>query len=131
MNDCAVFVLTTVLSPVNVLAVITLAVNDPEASLATMVEAPFELEAVVAEFGIFVSDEPEPENVVAVITLAVNDPEASLATMVEAPFADAAVVLSFAKVPDVTLDALSVVRPDPLPIKIPFDVMLWPVTFAY
>lgn len=29
-----------------------------------------------------------------------------------------------ASVPDVALDALSVVRPDPLPIKIPFDVML-------
>ena len=81
---------------------ITSALNAPEASLATMVEAPFADAAVVAELGILVKDAPEPENVVAVIRLALKDPEASLATMVEAPFADAAVVLAFATVPVVT-----------------------------
>ena len=90
-----------------------------------MVEAPFELDAVVLAFATVpvvtwdpssdVKDAPEPENVVAVIRLALKDPEASLATMVEAPFADAAVVLAFASVPDETFDALSVDNPEPLP----------------
>jgi hypothetical protein len=42
------------------------AVKFPDASRATIAEAVFALVAVVALFGIDVSDAPEPENVVAV-----------------------------------------------------------------
>ena len=52
---------------------------------------------------------------VAVIPFAVKFPPASLATMVEAPLELEAVVLAFAKVPEETLEALSVVNPEPLP----------------
>ena len=105
-----------------VVAVITLAVKEPEASLATIVEAPFADAAVVAELGIDVREAPEPLNVVAVITLAVKDPEASLATIVEAPLADAAVVLALSNVPVATLDAFKNVSPEPLP-EIDVDVI--------
>jgi hypothetical protein len=77
------------------LAVIVFAAKFPLASLATIVLAPFADAAVVAEFGIFVSEAPEPEKVVAVITLAVKLPDASRETIVEAPLAEVAVVAEF------------------------------------
>ena len=67
----------------------------PEASLATMVEAPLADVAVVAELGIDVSNAPEPVKKFAVNPLKAALPAASLATMVEAPLADAAEVALF------------------------------------
>jgi hypothetical protein len=88
----------------------------PEVSLATMVEAPFAEDAVVAELGIDVNSAPEPVYTVAVNPLKTALPAASLATMVEAPLADAAVVLALATVPVLMLVPFSVdmLTPGPL-----------------
>ena len=103
-------------------AVITFALKFPEASLATIVDAPFEDEAVVRAL----SNDPDEmlealipviEEPFAVMTFALKFPEASLATIVEAPFEDEAVVLSFDKVPLETFEALRLVTPEPSPIK--------------
>ena len=91
--------------PLNDVAVITPALNAPEASLETIVEAPFADAAEVLAlsklpeemFDAFkdVKAEPSPENDDAVITPAANAPEASLETIVNEPLAVFAEVLSF------------------------------------
>lgn len=82
--------------PVTAVAVIVPAVKLPDASRATIALAVFALVAVVAEFGIFVSEAPDPEcapeNVVAVIVPAVKFPDASRATIALAVLAFVAVV---------------------------------------
>jgi hypothetical protein len=90
--------------PLKAVAVITPALKSPEASLETIVEAPFAEAAVVLALLIVPEEilepfnevklEPSPENDVAVIAPAEKDPDASRRTMVEAPLADAADVLS-------------------------------------
>jgi hypothetical protein len=115
---------------VPVVPVITLAVNEPFASLETIVLAPLASEAVVLALATVpvdtfdplraVSAEPLPdtevnEPLVAVTALAANEPLASLATIVEAPLAEAAVVRAFAIVPLVIFEALIAVRDTPLP----------------
>jgi hypothetical protein len=90
--------------PLKDTAVITPAEKAPDASLETIVDAPFELEAEVLAlsrdpeeiFDAFndVKLEPSPENDVAVIAPAEKAPPASRKTMVDAPLADAAEVLS-------------------------------------
>ena len=138
--EASIFFKASIPEPENTEAVTTFALKDPEASLATMVEAPFADAAVVLAFA-KVPDEtlealsavksaPEPENVVAVIRLALKDPEASLATMVEAPFELDAVVLAFAKVPVVILEAfvVSVVADVAKPVTCPDVIDI--LTFA-
>jgi hypothetical protein len=97
-----------------------LAVNDPLASRATIVEAPLAEAAVVLAFAmvpeeieealIAVMEAPLPEKDVPVIAPAANDPDASRRTIVEAPLAVAAVVLAFAIVPEAMLEALIAVK---------------------
>jgi hypothetical protein len=121
-------------------AVITFAVNDPFASLATIVEAPLAEAAVVnallivplviLDALISVIDTPFPETivndpVVAVTTLPAKDPSASRKTIVEAPFDEDAVVLSLDIVPELMLEALISVSKAPLPEMLAFIV---PVT---
>jgi len=118
-----------------VVAFTTLVVNDPEASLETMVDAPLEDDAVVLAFATVpdeilepfsaVKAEPSPENDVPVIAPAAKAPEASLETIVDAPFDDDALVLAFAKVPDVICDASSEVKPEPFPV-----IVVALITFA-
>jgi hypothetical protein len=109
-----------------------LAVKLPEASLATMVEAPLAEAAVVRAFAI-VPDEmfdaliavratPLPDTevkvpVVPVITLPAKDPSASRTTRVEAPLAEVALVLALSKVPVVIAEALIAVIAEPLPVN--------------
>jgi len=90
--------------PLNVVAVIVAPAKLPDASRATIVDAPLAEDAEVRAlsrvpvdmFDAFrdVIDEP-----LAVITLAEKLPDASLATMVDAPLLDEAVVLALAIVP--------------------------------
>jgi len=97
------------------LAVIVLAEKLPPASLATMVEAPFEDEAVVWAFGsvpvvmvdalIPVIPEPAPVIVVNVPTLAAKLPLVSRATILEAPLEAVAVVAEFDTLPAVEMVA--------------------------
>jgi predicted dinucleotide-binding enzyme len=116
------------------------ATKPPLASLATIVEAPFELEAVVRAFAIVPLDifealiaeiaAPEPDTAVnepvpAVTTFALNEPLVSRATIVEASLAEAAVVLALASVPEAILDALIDVRAAPLP-----DIEVVVIAFA-
>jgi hypothetical protein len=105
-------------APLTVVNVPTLAVNDPLASLATIVEAPLAEAAVVAELGMLVSPEPDPVNEAPVIAPAVNSPEVPRRTIVDAPFAVAAVVLAFATVPVVTFDPLIALIAEPLAVII-------------
>lgn len=82
--------------PLNVVAVIVAPVKLPEASRATIVEAPLAEDAVVLAFAMvplemlealrLVSEAPDPENVVAVIVSPAKFPLASRATIVLAPF---------------------------------------------
>jgi hypothetical protein len=117
---------------VPVVPVTTLAVNDPFASLATIVEAPLAEAAVVLALAIVPLDmlealiavraTPLPETevkvpVVPVITFPAKEPLASRTTIVEAPLAEAAVVLALSKVPVVIAEALIAVRAEPLPEK--------------
>jgi hypothetical protein len=115
---------------VPVVAVTTLPAKLPFASLATIVEAPFAEAAVVAEFGMLVSPEPDPVNEAAVIAPAVNSPEVPRRTMVDAPFAVAAVVLAFAMVPEAILEALIAVKPIPFPDTAPPLRVVMLTTFA-
>jgi hypothetical protein len=106
------------------LAVTVFALKFPEASRATIVLAPLELEAVVLAFArvpelildalIEVSADP-----LAVMTFAVKFPDASLDTMVFAPFDDEAVVLAFASVPLEIFDALMELTFAPEPFNVP------------
>ena len=80
-----------------------------------MVDAPFADDAVVAEFGMLVSDAPEPLKVVAVITPALKAPEASLETIVDAPFELDAEVLALSSEPDDILEAFNDVSAEPSP----------------
>jgi hypothetical protein len=105
----------------NVAAVIAFAAKFPDASLATIVDAPFEDDAVVAEFGIFVNEAPEPENAAAVMIPAEKFPDASLVTIADTVFADVAVVLPLANVPVVMLAAFSEDRFAPDPENAPDD----------
>jgi hypothetical protein len=110
----------------------TFAAKDPFESLATMVEAPLALAAVVRALAIVplaildaliaVSAIPLPEIEVVVTAFAVKFPDASLATIVDAPLADAAVVLAFEIVPLDMLLALMSVKPAPLPLCAPETV---------
>jgi hypothetical protein len=110
---------------VPVVPVTTLAVNEPLASLATIVEAPLAEAAVVLALSsvpvvidealIAVRAEPLPEKDVPVIAPAANSPDDPRRTIVEAPLAVAAVVLAFAIVPVVTLDPLIALKATPLP----------------
>ena len=116
---------------VPVVPVITFPAKEPLASLATIVEAPFALAAVVLALSIVPVEildalialiaEPLPEkaplNVVAVIVAAAKFPPASLATIVLAPLAEAAVVLSLAIVPVEILLALIAEIAAPLPVN--------------
>jgi hypothetical protein len=118
-------------APLTVVKVPTLAVKDPLASRATMVEAPFAEFAVVRALDIvpvemllaLMSVRPDPlplcapEIVTKVPTLAAKDPLESLATIVEAPLAEAAEVLALSKVPAVIAEALIAVMAAPLPEK--------------
>ena len=91
--------------PLNDVAVITPALNAPEASLETMVDAPLEDDADVLAlsklpeemFDAFseVNAEPSPEKDDPVIAPALKAPAESLETIFKAPFADAAEVLLF------------------------------------
>jgi hypothetical protein len=110
-------------APVTVVNVPTLAVKLPEASRATIVEAPLAEAAVVLALATvpvvidvpFKAVKAEP---FAVITFAVKLPEPSRATIVFAPFASVAVVRAFAKVPADILDALIAVILPPAPDKV-------------
>jgi len=113
-------------APVTVVNVPTLAVKLPEASLATIVEAPLAEAAVVFAFGIVPLDileafkaviaPPAPDRVINVPTLAEKLPFASLATIVEAPLAEVAVVRALAKVPVLMLEAFNAVSAEPLAV---------------
>jgi hypothetical protein len=104
----------------------TFAVNEPLASLATIVDAPLaeaaevlalsKVPVVIAEALIAVIAEPLPEKDVPVIAPAANSPEAPRRTIVEAPLLEEAVVLAFAIVPEAMLDALIFEPPDRSPI---------------
>jgi hypothetical protein len=113
-------------------AVIVLAAKLPLPSLATIVEAPFVLEAEVRALSIvpvvmavafkLVRFAPEPDtaplNVVAVITLAAKLPLPSLATIVLAPLAEAADVRALSKVPVVIAVAFNDVIEAPEPVNV-------------
>jgi hypothetical protein len=106
----------------------TLAVNDPLASRATIVLAPFAEAAVVLALSkvpdvtfealIAVRATPLPVNDAPVIAPAVNSPEVPRNTIVEAPLAVAAVVLALATVPVVTFDPLIAEIEAPPPMKL-------------
>jgi hypothetical protein len=112
-------------APETVVNVPTFAVNEPLASLATMVEAPLAEAAVVralsmvpvviAEALIAVIDAPLPEKEAPVIAPALNSPDVPRRTIVLAPLAVAADVRALAMVPDEILLALIFVRLAPLP----------------
>jgi hypothetical protein len=108
--------------PIKLVAVIAFAVKFPEASLATIVEAPLADAAVVAELGMLVNPEPEPVNETPVIAPALNSPDVPRSTIVEAPLAVAAVVRALAIVPLDMFEALIAVKETPLPeilVKVP------------
>ena len=108
-------------------AVIVLALKLPEASRATIVDAPFEDEADVRALSkvpelmfealILVIEAPEPLNV-AEITFAEKLPEASLATIVEAPLDELAEVLALSKVPELMAEAFKLVSDAPEPLNV-------------
>ena len=113
-------------------AVTTLAANEPLASLATIVLAPLAEAAVVLALSkvpevtldalIAVSEDPFPEilvkvPVVPVTTFPAKEPLASLRTKVEAPLADAPVVRALSIVPVETLEALIALMAAPLPVN--------------
>jgi hypothetical protein len=124
------------ISPLNVVAVITLAVKEPLESRATIVEAPLAESAEVLALSkvpeemlealIAVRAMPLPETDSAVIAPALKDPPASRKTIVAAPLLEVAVVKAFEIVPLVILDALIFVSVEPLPamlaIKAPTTV---------
>lgn len=114
--------------PLNVVAVIVAAVKLPDASLATIVDAPFEDEAVVLALAIVpaviasalseVRDVPLPLKDVPVIAAAAKLPEASRKTSVLAPLDADPVVLALAIVPEEIASALIEVRDAPEPLKV-------------
>jgi hypothetical protein len=113
--------------PEILVVVIAFAVKFPEASRATIVEAPLAEAAVVRALSkvpvvidealMAVRAEPLPVNEVPVIAPAANAPPASRRTIVLAPLLEEAVVLAFATVPVVTLDPLIAETFEPSPIK--------------
>jgi hypothetical protein len=121
------------IAPLNVVAVIVLALKLPPASRATIVEAPLaeaaevlalsKVPVVIAVALIAVIAEPLPEKDAPVIAPAANSPEAPRRTIVEAPLAVAAVVLAFAIVPEAMLEALIFEPPDRLPITAAVTVL--------
>jgi hypothetical protein len=136
--DALIAVKATPLPEIEVV-VIAFAVKFPDASLATMVDAPLAEAAVVRALSIVPLDmllafmavkaTPLPDMDVVVMAFAVKFPLASLATMVDAPLADDAVVLAFEIVPLDILLALMSVKPAPLPLYAPETVTKVP-TFA-
>jgi hypothetical protein len=115
------------IAPLNVVAVIVLALKLPPASRATIVEAPLaeaaevlalsKVPVVIAEALIAVIAEPSPEKDEPVIAPAANSPEAPRRTIVEAPLLEEAVVLAFAIVPEAMLEALIPVTVAALPLS--------------
>jgi hypothetical protein len=111
--------------PVNQLAVTPSVAKSPEASRRTIVLAPLEEEAVVlalsrvpvviAEALMAVRADPLPDIEVAVIAPAANAPPASRRTIVLEPLEELAVVKAFPMVPEVMLEALIFVSPEPEP----------------
>jgi hypothetical protein len=110
---------------VPVVPVITFPAKEPLASRTTIVEAPLaevaevlalsKVPVVIAEALMAVRAEPLPDIEVAVISPAANAPPASRRTIVLEPLEELAVVKAFPMVPEVMLEALIFVSPEPEP----------------
>jgi hypothetical protein len=121
------------IAPLNVVAVIVLALKLPPASRATIVEAPLaeaaevlalsKVPVVIAVALIAVMAEPLPEKDVPVIAPAANSPDAPRRTIVLAPLLEEAEVLALSIVPEAILEALIFEPPDRSPITAAVTVL--------